>query len=145
MAITNRKDGDVSGKHTSTVIDFDAAVQRITSDRVARLLADLAGNESVRVLEALACAITNGLRSEADIDQPFAYERVRLLKHQRKLQGENRSATNMLRRIANRALRGTLYDHTRGLNAFHRVEVTPGWSVDILPLAVIGPFVFYRI
>lgn len=130
---------------SSTVIDFESAAQRITADRLAAALSRFAGGENIRVIEALASAIANNLRSEIDIDQPFAYERVRLLRHSLVLQGEDQDKTAMIRRIARRALSGTLFDPTRGSNAFHKVDTTPEWSKEILPVAVFGPFLFYRL
>ena len=136
---------DMRGQDAHIVIDFEAAAQRITSDRIAAAILHLAGDESVRVIEALASAIANSLRLESDIDQPFAYERVQLLRYPRSLFGENQMKTAAIRRIARRALHGTLCDPTSGANAFHRVEVTPNWSKQILPVAVFGPFLFYRL
>ncbi len=129
----------------ATVIDFEAAAQRITSDRIAAALSRLAGKENIRVIEALASAIANSLKSEGDFDQPFAYERVQLLRHSRNLYGEDQTKIAAIRRIARRALCETLCDPTRGSNAFHRVEISPDWSKDILPVAVFGPFLFYRL
>lgn len=138
-------DNNMRGDQTSTIIDFEAAAQRITSDRIAAAILHLASDESIRVIESLASAITNSLRSECDIDQPFAHERVQLLRHPHNISGEDQTKTAAIRRIARRALRGTLCDPTRGSNAFHRVETTPEWSKEILPVAVIGPFLFYRL
>lgn len=137
--------GNIRREQTSTIIDFETAAQRITSERIAAALLHLARDESVRVIEALASAIANSLKSEGDIDQPFAYERVQLMRHPRSMHGEDQSKTAAIRRIARRALSGTLYDPTRGSNAFHRIETTPEWSKDILPDAAIGPFLFYRL
>ena len=50
----------------------------------------------------------------------------------------------LCRRIARRALRGSLTDPTRGANAFHRIEASPDWARELLPVAVYGPFLFYR-
>jgi hypothetical protein len=132
-------------RQTSIVIDFETAAQRITSDRIAAALLHLARDESIRVIEALASAITNSLRSEGDIDRPFAFDRVQLLRHPRSVHGENEAKTAAVRRIAQRALSGSLYDSTHGSNAFHRVETTPDWAKDTLPAAVFGPSLFYRL
>lgn len=134
----------LDGQTSSTVIDFETAALRITSDRIAATLHFLAGDESIRVLEALASAIANSLKSEHDADQPFAYARVKLLRQARSFHGENQEKAATIRMIARNALRGNLRDPTRGSNAFHRVETTPEWSKDVLPVAVFGPFIFYR-
>ena len=141
----NGKNAMVGEQESSTIIDFESAAQRITADRLAAALLRLAGGEDIRVIEALASAIANSLRSESDIDQPFAYERIRLLRHSLVLHGEDQDRTTMIRRIARRALSGTLFDPTRGSNAFHKVDRTPDWSKEILPVAVFGPFLFYRL
>jgi hypothetical protein len=41
-------------------------------------------------------------------------------------------------------VRGSLADPTRGATAFHRIETTPPWSRDLLPIATFGSFLFYR-
>jgi hypothetical protein len=41
-------------------------------------------------------------------------------------------------------LRGSLTDPTRGANAFHRIEASPAWARELLPVAVYGPYLFYR-
>ena len=50
----------------------------------------------------------------------------------------------LCRRVARRALRGSLTDPTRGANAFHRIEASPDWARELLPVAVYGPYLFYR-
>jgi hypothetical protein len=50
----------------------------------------------------------------------------------------------LCRRVARRALRGSLSDPTRGANAFHRIEASPDWARELLPVAVYGPYLFYR-
>jgi hypothetical protein len=49
------------------------------------------------------------------------------------------------RRIARRALRGSLIDPTRGATAMHRIDDVPAWSRDHLPIGMFGPFLFYRL
>lgn len=141
----NTDDNSMPSRQTSTIINFETAARRITSDRIAAALLHLASDESVRVIEALASTIANSLRSESDIDQPFAYERVRLLQHRQYTPGVDPTRIAIIRRIARRAMCGTLSDPTRGANAFHRAETTPDWSRDVLPSAVFGPFIFYRL
>lgn len=138
-------DNALSSERISSVIDFETAVLRITSARLATALVQLASNESIRVIEALASTIANSLRSESDLDQPFAYERVRLLRQMRSVPGMDPTRIEMIRMVAKRALCGSLPDPTRGANAFHRVEKTPDWAKDVLPSAVFGSFIFYRL
>ncbi len=130
---------------SSTIIDFHAAVRRITSDRVAHTLIHLAGDESIRVIEALASAIANSLRARREIDLPFPCKPIELVRPTGSLLYEDQERVAMIQSIARGALQGTLFDPTRGSNAFHRVETTPDWSRDIIPIAVFGPFIFYRI
>ena len=46
---------------------------------------------------------------------------------------------------ARRALRGSLNDPTDGATAFHRVDDNPDWTRAHLPVAIAGPFLFYRV
>jgi hypothetical protein len=55
---------------------------------------------------------------------------------------EGRGGT--FRRVARRALRGSLADPTKGANAFHRIEASPPWARPLLPIAMYGPYLFYR-
>lgn len=142
MARSN--DVEFAEKQDATVIDFEAAAQRITADRLAAALLRLASNGSIRLIEALASTIVNGLRSERDIDRPFALERVDLLRFPASLTHDDSPKTAAFRRIARRALSGTLNDPTEGATAFHHIDTTPEWSTDLLPTTVFGPFLFYK-
>jgi hypothetical protein len=42
-------------------------------------------------------------------------------------------------------LRGSLADPTLGATAFHRIDANPAWSRELLPVAVIGSFLFYKL
>lgn len=133
------------GETESTIIDFEAAVKRVTAGRLAAALLHLASGENIRVVEALASTIANSLRLDSDIDRPFAFDRVRLLRYPNTLAADETPRTAAFQRIARRALSGTLSDPTRGATAFHRIETTPEWSNDLLPIAVFGSFLFYRL
>jgi hypothetical protein len=133
------------GETESTIIDFEAAVKRVTAGRLAAALLHLASGENIRVVEALASTIANSLRLDSDIDRPFAFDRVRLLRYPNTLAADETPRTAAFQRIARRALSGTLSDPTRGATAFHRIEATPEWSNDLLPIAVFGSFLFYRL
>jgi hypothetical protein len=116
-------------------------------EALARRLLRLGSDQNVRVIEALAAALINRDAQETDVADdddrekglvpsglqeaaaPFEHDPQRL---------------QLCRRIARRALRGSLADPTRGATAFHRIETTPDWSRSLLPVAVFGSFLFYR-
>jgi hypothetical protein len=127
------------------IIDFKAASDRITTDRIAAALLHLAGKENVRVIEALASTIVNALKSGVEIDKPFVFGRSRLLHYPSTIASDETQKTAAFRRIARRALGETMSDPTRGATAFHRIDETPTWSKSLLPIAVFGSFLFYRV
>jgi hypothetical protein len=49
----------------------------------------------------------------------------------------------LCRRIARRAIYGSLLDPAPAATAFHRIGESPAWSRDLLPVAIIGSFLFY--
>lgn len=110
-------------------------------------LLDLAGGQSVRVIEALAAALVNDLRerpeealedwSAAPPPQPGLSEDATTI-------DDFGCRLPLCRRVARRALRGSLADPTRGANAFHRIEASPDWARGLLPVASYGPYLFYR-
>jgi N-acetylmuramoyl-L-alanine amidase len=112
-------------------------------DRLARALLALAGNQSVRVIEALAATLVNRAQvsprsSDYGLAEPpvdFAGAPV--------ANGAD-AVLQLCRRVARRAVRGSLADPTQGATAFHRIETTPPWSRDLLPIATFGPFLFYK-
>jgi N-acetylmuramoyl-L-alanine amidase len=110
-------------------------------------LLDLAGQESVRVVEALAAALVNALRdrSEELLDhwsQPVSATHG-LCEDGRTVDDFARRL-GLCRRIARRAVRGSLADPTNGANAFHRIEASPPWARELLPIAMHGSYLFYR-
>jgi hypothetical protein len=129
----------------STVIDFETAATKITTDRIAAALLHIAANENIRVIEALASTIVNALKSGAETDHPFVFGRTRLLRYPSSISGQETRKTAAFQRIARRALSQTLTDPTSGATAFHRIESTPTWSNNRLPIAVFGSFLFYRV
>ena len=129
---------------SSEVIDLEAKAQSMTVDRIAALLLELAREQSVRTLEALASTIVNSLGIDRDIDQPFPLDRVRLLKAPAPGILVRDPTVDMCRRIAMRALRRTLPDPTGGATVFHRIEEAPTWTKSLHPVAIFGPFLFYR-
>jgi hypothetical protein len=117
-------------------------------DRVAELLFALAGDQAVRVIEAVAAVLArpwpDGSRDIATTyglsEDAAAYRRA----------GDPPAADatgrwEICQRIARRALRGSLVDPTRGATAMHRIDVSPAWSRDLLPIGMFGPFLFYRL
>jgi hypothetical protein len=116
-------------------------------DALTLKLLDLAGGESVRVIEALAAALVNDLRerpeepihdwSDAASAPPGLCEDGRAI-------DDFGCRLALCRRVARRALRGSLSDPTRGANAFHRIEASPDWARGLLPVATYGPYLFYR-
>lgn len=128
-----------------TVIDFEAAATKITADRIAAALLHIATNENVRVIEALASTIVNALRSGAETKNAFVFGRTRLLRYPSIIASDETPKTAAFRRIARRAVSQTLNDPTRGATAFHRIESAPTWSKNCLPIAVFGPYLFYRV
>lgn len=110
-------------------------------------LLDLAGGESVRVVEALAAALVNDLRErpeEAIRDWSAAPGAAPGLAEDGRTFDEFDCRLALCRRVARRALRGSLSDPTRGANAFHRIEASPEWARGLLPVATYGPYLFYR-
>jgi hypothetical protein len=110
-------------------------------------LLDLAGNESVRVVEALAAALVNDLRErpvEAIQDWSAAPAPLPGLCEDGRSVDDFGCRLALCRRVARRALRGSLADPTRGANAFHRIEASPDWARGLLPVATFGPYLFYR-
>ena len=118
---------------------------RATVERLAMTLLRVGADQEVRVLEALAATLANGCghdRSGADLGlaepAPAAFlDQAPVGDGDRKLE--------LGRRIARRALRGSLVDPTCGATAFHRVDANPAWARDQLPVAVIGSFLFYKL
>jgi N-acetylmuramoyl-L-alanine amidase len=109
-------------------------------------LLDLAGADSVRVIEALAAALVNDLRDrteEASEGWSAAAAPIGLCEDGRVIR-DFECRLGLCRRVARRALRGSLTDPTRGANAFHRIEASPDWARELLPVAVYGPYLFYR-
>jgi hypothetical protein len=110
-------------------------------------LLDLAGNESVRVVEALAAALVNDLRErpeEAIQDWSAAPSPLSGLCEDGRSVDDFGCRLALCRRVARRALRGSLADPTRGANAFHQIEASPDWARGLLPVATFGPYLFYR-
>ncbi len=118
---------------------------RSSVEGLALTLLTLGGDQSVRVLEALAAALINRARQPRS-DREFG------LREPPRAGFRLTTATNcpadklqLCRRIARRALRGSLADPTVGAGAFHRLEDNPAWARDLLPSASFGSFLFYQL
>jgi hypothetical protein len=114
-------------------------------DRLADTLFDLAGHQHVRTIEALAAVLTRRslegfCERPAGLSEPAAARPFTTLAND--ADGDTRR--EICRRIARRALRGSLVDPTRGANAVHRIDDIPAWSREQLPIGMFGPFLFYR-
>jgi len=117
---------------------------RTAVERLAATLLRVGADQEVRVLEALAATLVNGCghdRPGGDLGlaeaEPAAFvDHAPVVVCDRQL--------TLVRRIARRALRGSLLDPTHGAIAFHRVDANPAWARDLLPVAVIGSFLFYK-
>jgi hypothetical protein len=114
-------------------------------ERLTDTLFDRAGDQEVRVIEALAAVLarqwSDGRGSsprglcEAPAARPFASEAS---------DADSIIRRAICQRIARRALHGTLVDPTRGATAVHRIDDSPDWARDLLPIGTFGPFLFYR-
>jgi N-acetylmuramoyl-L-alanine amidase len=116
-------------------------------DALTLKLLDLSGGESVRVIEALAAALVNDLRERPEeqvLEWSAAASPLPGLCEDADATGEFGCRLALCRRVARRALRGSLSDPTRGSNAFHRIEASPDWARGLLPVATYGPYLFYR-
>lgn len=125
----------------------DVADERI--ERLAQALLSLAGDENVRVLEAIAAALVNRLDQDDDAVEAAAeaLEELRgpgLFEAPVPWVGTSDEQLSLCRRIARRALRRSLHDLTGGATAFHRVDASPAWARSLMPVAVCGSFLFYR-
>lgn len=115
-------------------------------EALAQRLLRLGSDQSVRVIEALAAALINrGAQDNVadDDDREGALARWGLQEAAAPFEHDPQRL-QLCRRIARRALRGSLADPTRGATAFHRIDTTPDWSRRLLPVAVFGSFLFYR-
>ena len=116
---------------------------RAEAERLADLLMQVAGDQNVRALEAVAAALANRRRavpeSGGEPDRPASGSG--LAEGAAGFRGER---FELCRRIARRALRGSLGGLVAGADAFHRIDASPPWARRLLPVAVFGSFLFYR-
>jgi len=114
-------------------------------ERLAGALFDLAGDQDVRVIEALAAVLARQRREDHDPPCPGLSEAAAEPSFAQHASGPETAVRHAIcQRIARRALRGSLVDPTGGATAVHRIDVSPPWSRDLLPIGMFGPFLFYR-
>lgn len=119
--------------------------RRTIVDALALTLLALAADQDVRVFEALAATLVRqARRGRQDLSAalrgptPTPFPGPAALDHfSRKLE--------LCRRIARRALHGSLLDPAPGATAFHRIGENPTWSRNRVPVAIIGTFLFYEV
>lgn len=117
---------------------------------LAEQLQTLARGESVRMIETLAELLARGGIASAATDDVWHGRPLGLAEDGSDFtigaENERRDReVEMCRRIARRALGGCLPDRTRGATAFHRAGEEPAWARGQIPVAEIGPFLFYRL
>lgn len=113
-------------------------------DVLAQNLQALAAGENVRAIEALAATLVN--RRAADGGQaPSVTCMNGLAEAPAPWLGANQAAASVCRRVARRALGGSLTDPTGGATAFHHIDATPDWARGRYPVAVFGSYLFYRL
>jgi hypothetical protein len=114
-------------------------------EQLAGALFDLAGDQDVRVIEALAAVLARQWQADDEPSYRGLSEATARPRFVNEAAGPDTARRRTIcQRIARRALRGSLVDPTRGATAVHRIDVSPPWSRDLLPIGMFGPFLFYR-
>ena len=121
------------------------STDRASVEQLALTLLTVGADQDVRVLEALAATLVNGCRhSDHGIDSGLKEPSAAAFLDATASKDLDRKLP-LGRRVARRALRGSLADPTLGATAFHRIDANPTWSRGLLPVAVIGSFLFYKL
>lgn len=110
------------------------------ADRLADIMMQVAGDQNVRAMEAVAAALVARRRVNGP-EGPDLADLGGLAEDAAPWRGET---FDLCRRIARRALRGCLDHLVGGATAFHRIDASPEWARHLLPVAVFGSFLFYR-
>jgi hypothetical protein len=126
-------------------VDAGDRDRRSSVEALALTLLALGSDQTVRVLEALAATLVNRRHRPSgdrilglcELPSPGFRHADAACPSREKLE--------LCRRIARRALRGSLADLTLGAGAFHRFEDNPDWARDLLPVASFGSFLFYQL
>ncbi len=119
--------------------------RRMDVEGLALTLLTLGADQSVRVLEALAAALVNRARQPRRDRDPALGEPPPARFVDAVTMNALGDELQLCRRIARRALRGSLADPTLGATGFHRLEGNPAWAHDLLPVASFGSFLFYQL
>jgi hypothetical protein len=112
---------------------------------LALTLLTIGADQSVRVLEAMAAALVNRARQRWGHAHLGLSEPPPATFRGAAVASASGQKLQLCRRIARRALRGSLADPTLGATAFHRLESGPAWARDLLPVATFGSFLFYEL
>lgn len=118
---------------------------RPLTEQLALTLLAIGGDQNVRVLEALAATFMNRAQRQIDDPELVASERCGFSFDGVAHADELGRRLELCRRIARRAVRGSLADPTQGATAFHRLDANPAWSRHRLPVATFGSFLFYKL
>jgi len=117
--------------------------RRTIVDRLALTLLMMAADQDVRVFEALAATLVRQAR-QARQGLASALRGLTCTPFPGGAASDDFSRKlELCRRIARRALHGSLLDPAPGATAFHRIGESPTWSRHRLPVAIIGSFLFY--
>jgi hypothetical protein len=117
---------------------------RLSVEWLADTLFDLAGDQDVRVIEALAAVLARQSRAAPAGPGTELRETPARRFTLEASEGDSIGRRIICQRIARRALHGSLVDPTGGATAVHRIHDSPAWSRDLLPIGMFGPFLFYR-
>ena len=120
------------------------------SDRIEQLalrLLALAGDQEVRTIEALASVLMRQQEEDRNSLEDVSSASESAASPQRRELGWDGGSerAGLCRRIARRAVRGSLGVPINGANAFHRFEASPLWARRTFPVAAYGSFLFYRL
>jgi hypothetical protein len=114
--------------------------RRTIVDRLALTLLMMAADQDVRVFEALAATLVRQARQ----DLASALRGLTCTPFPGGAASDDFGRKlELCRRIARRALHGSLLDPAPGATAFHRIGEDPTWSRHRVPVAIIGSFLFY--
>lgn len=115
-------------------------------ETLASALLTLAEGESVRAIEALASTLVNRRNAGQGFWLPGAASALPGLQETPAIWRDGGEACEAVcRRVARRALSGSLQDPTAGATAFHHVDTLPVWARERSPIAVYGRYLFYRV
>jgi N-acetylmuramoyl-L-alanine amidase len=151
----------VGGKSFTDDTEMSAFYRRLEIDVLARTLWGEARGEGDAGMQAVACVVLNRVAvTQEKGTYWWGHNVIQVCQKPYQFSCWNRADTNFRKlqaadetdlyfatalRIARRALAGTLDDITNGATHYHAKSVTPYWSRNETPAAVIGNHVFYRL